>query len=146
MLVTNFPEQLPPDLPSGIRHFPYLPFGQILSRCSALVYPGGIGTMAQAIKSGVPHLVVPHGHDQPDNAARVVKMGLGATIAPERYNSARVVRALNVLLSDRGIKQRSVELSKKMDSSGALAAACNLIEGLGRDTQAEVSDRLRTTP
>jgi UDP:flavonoid glycosyltransferase YjiC (YdhE family) len=146
MLVTNFPEQLPPDLPSGIRHFPYLPFGQILSRCSALVYPGGIGTMAQAIKSGVPHLVVPHGHDQPDNAARVVKMGLGATIAPERYNSARVVRALNVLLSDRGIKQRSVELSKKMDSSGALASACNLIEGLGRDTQAEVSDRLRTTP
>src|SRR5262249_50433610 len=146
MLVTNFPEQLPPDLPPGIRHFPYLPFGQILSRCSALVYPGGIGTMAQAIKSGVPHLVVPHGHDQPDNAARVVKMGLGTTMAPERYKAARVASALNVLLSDGGIHQRCMELSKKIDPSRALAAACDLIEGLGKDTQPQASDRLRTTP
>jgi UDP:flavonoid glycosyltransferase YjiC (YdhE family) len=146
LLVTNFPEQLPPDLPSGIRHFPYLPFGQILSRCSALVYPGGIGTMAQAIQAGVPHLVVPHGHDQPDNAARLMKMGLGSTLYPEKYKAARVVSALNVLLSDTGIRQRCREFSKKIDSSRALAAACNLIEGLGRDTGTGVSDRLRAAP
>jgi UDP:flavonoid glycosyltransferase YjiC (YdhE family) len=71
MLVTNFPKQLPPNLPDGVRSFAYLPFSQILPRCSALVYPGGIGTMAQAIKAAIPHLVVPYGHDQPDNAFRV---------------------------------------------------------------------------
>lgn len=43
MLVTNFPEQLPANLPPGVRTFSYVPFSQILPRCSALVYPGGIG-------------------------------------------------------------------------------------------------------
>jgi len=143
LLVTNFPEQLPPDLPTGVRHFPYLPFGQILSRCSALVYPGGIGTMAQAIQARIPHLLVPHGHDQPDNAARVRKMGLGTAIDPEEYKAARVVSALRVLLSHEGIKQRCMEFSKKIDSAGSLAAACNLIEGLGRDTEARASQPRR---
>ena len=146
MLVTNFPEQLPTDLPSDIRHFPYLPFGQILPRCSALVYPGGIGTMAQAINAGVPHLLVPHGHDQPDNAARVMKIGLGTTIYPEKYKAARVASALKFVLSDSGIKKRCTEFSKKIDSSTALEAACNLIEGLGGNTTAPVAHRLPAVP
>jgi rhamnosyltransferase subunit B len=146
MLVTNFPEQLPTDLPSGVRHFHYLPFGQILSRCSALVYPGGIGTMAQAIKAGVPHLVVPHGYDQPDNAARVMKMGLGTTIDPGKYKSPRVASALRLLVSDTGIKQRCMEFSKKIDPVSALETACNLIEGLGSNPGVPLSNRLRTVP
>jgi len=146
MLVTNFPEQLPTDLPPGVRHFHYLPFGQILSRCSALVYPGGIGTMAQAIKAGVPHLVVPHGHDQPDNAARVMKMGLGTTIYPEKYQAPRVASALQLLVRDTGIKQRCMEFSKKIDPASALETACNLIEELGSDTGVPLSNGLRTTP
>ena len=146
MLVTNFPDQLPPDLPPGVRHFHYLPFGQILSRCSALVYPGGIGTMAQAIKAGVPHLVVPHGHDQPDNAARVMKMGLGTTIYPEKYRAPRVASALKLLVSDRAIKQHCMEFSKKIDPASALETACNLIEGLGSDTEAPLSPELRAAP
>ena len=146
MLVTSFPEQLPPDLPSGIRHFPYLPFGQILPRCSALVYPGGIGTMAQSIKAGIPHLVVPHGHDQPDNAARVIRMGLGTSIYPEKYKADRIASALKVLLNDSGIKNRCMEFAKKIDSAAALETACSLIEGLGRDTGVTVSDRLRVVP
>jgi rhamnosyltransferase subunit B len=146
MLVTNFPEQLPPDLPPGVRHFDYLPFGQVLSRCAALVYPGGIGTMAQAIKAGVPHLVVPHGHDQPDNAARVMKMGLGTTIYPEKYQAPRVASALQLLVSDRGIKRRCLEFSKKIDPASALETACNLIEALGSQTASPLSNPLRTAP
>jgi hypothetical protein len=36
----------------------------------------GIGNMAQAINAGIPHLVVPHGHDQPDNASRIRASGV----------------------------------------------------------------------
>jgi UDP:flavonoid glycosyltransferase YjiC (YdhE family) len=99
--------------------------------------------MAQAIQARIPHLLVPHGHDQPDNAARVRKMGLGTVIDPEEYKAARVVSALRVLLSHEGIKQRCMEFSKKIDSAGSLAAACNLIEGLGKDTEARASQPRR---
>ena len=36
--------------------------------------------MAQTIQTGVPDLVVPHAHDQPDNAARVKRLGLGKCV------------------------------------------------------------------
>ena len=135
MLVTNFPEQLPGNLPTGVRAFSYVPFSQILPRCLALVYPGGIGTMAQAIKGGIPHLVVPHGHDQPDNAFRVKRLGLGNSIYPERYKAARVATALKELLESSQIRARCAEYKGRIDSAIALKRACDLLEELGRNTQ-----------
>jgi rhamnosyltransferase subunit B len=71
MLVTNFPGQLPSDLPEGIRAFSYLPFSRVLPRCAAVAYHGGIGTLAQAVNAGIPHLVVSNSYDQPDNGQRI---------------------------------------------------------------------------
>jgi UDP:flavonoid glycosyltransferase YjiC (YdhE family) len=134
MLVTNFPEQLPGNLPAGVRAFSYVPFSQILPRCLALVYPGGIGTMAQAIKGGIPHLVVPHGHDQPDNAFRVKRLGLGNSIYPEKYKAARVAAALKELLESSEVRARCAEYKGRIDSPIALKRACDLLEELGRST------------
>jgi UDP:flavonoid glycosyltransferase YjiC (YdhE family) len=132
MLVTRYPEQLPADLPVGVRHFSYLPFGQILPQCAALVYPGGIGTMAQAIKAGIPHLVVPHGHDQPDNAYRVKRLGLGQSIFPERYKAKRVARILSQLLASSETRSRCAAFANRINSAQALRISCDLIENLGQ--------------
>jgi UDP:flavonoid glycosyltransferase YjiC (YdhE family) len=94
MLVTSHSQQIPRDLPPGVRAFSYVPFGKVLRRCSALVYHGGVGTLAQGIKAGIPHLVVPNSHDQPDNARRVEQLGLGCRVYPERYKAARVAQIL----------------------------------------------------
>jgi rhamnosyltransferase subunit B len=130
MLVTNFPEQLPADLPVGVRAFPYLPFGRILPRCSALVYAGGIATMAQAIKVGIPQLVVPHVNDQPDNALRIERLGLGLRIDPKHYKAARVARELNQLLSSEQIRARCSVYAQRMDPTAALNRTCDLIASL----------------
>ena len=135
MLVTNFPEQLPRELPHGVQAFPYLPFSKILPRCAALVYPGGIGTMAQAIKAGIPHLVVPHAHDQPDNALRLRRLGLGARIYPERYTAPRAARMLNEILGSAEIRRRCALFSGKIDSQAAAECACDWIENLGDATR-----------
>ena len=75
MLITNFQEQLPRDLPRNVRAFGYLPFSEVLPRAALLVYHGGIGTLAQTIERGIPHLAVPNGHDQFDNAWRIERLG-----------------------------------------------------------------------
>ena len=134
MLVTNFPEQLPENLPAGVQAFSYLPFSQILPRCSAMVYPGGVGTMAQTIQAGVPHLVVPYAHDQPDNAARVQRLGLGKFVHPEKYRAAKVASLLRKLLSDAGLAARCKSFSARIRSDTALAQACSLIESLATKT------------
>ena len=134
MLVTNYREQLPDDLPEGVRAFPYLPFGEILPRCSTLVYAGGVGTCAQAIKAAVPQLVVPQAHDQPDNAARVERLGLGHRIYPEQYKAKRVAQTLAGLQTSAAIRQRCGEYSARIDSGESLRRTCELIEELGRRT------------
>jgi rhamnosyltransferase subunit B len=130
MLITNFPEQLPRDLPSGVSAFGYLPFSEVLPRAALLVYHGGIGTLAQAIKAGIPHLVVPHGHDQFDNAWRVEQLGLGRSIPHTCYRGGRVVKAIRALLADGARKQHCRDYAARIDSPRTLTRACELIEGL----------------
>jgi UDP:flavonoid glycosyltransferase YjiC (YdhE family) len=132
MLVTNHPGQLPPELPSGIRAFSYLPFSSVLPRCSAIVYHGGIGTLAQAIKAGVPQLVVSNAHDQPDNAQRIERLGLGIGVSQSGYGRGRAARALAQLLGSADIRRRCTEFKPRIDSHTSLERACALIEGLGR--------------
>jgi rhamnosyltransferase subunit B len=131
MLVTNHPGQLPGSLPAGIRAFPYLPFSRIMPRCAGIVYHGGIGTLAQAVKAGVPHLVVPNAHDQPDNAQRIERLGLGLSIRAGRYRRGNAARAIGELLGSRKIRERCREFAPRIDSPASLETACSQIEKLG---------------
>jgi UDP:flavonoid glycosyltransferase YjiC (YdhE family) len=130
MLVTDFPEQLPRDLPPNVKAFPYVPFSKVLSRISLLVYHGGIGTLAQAIKAGLPHLVVPNGHDQFDNGWRIEQLGLGRAIPQSRYRASRVTTAIRGLLADQTLRRRCKDYSARLDPDSALTRACELIESL----------------
>jgi UDP:flavonoid glycosyltransferase YjiC (YdhE family) len=130
MLITNFTEQLPRVLPPGVSAFGYLPFSQVLPRAALLVYHGGIGTLAQGIKAGVAHLVVPNGHDQFDNGWRIERLGLGRSIPQTHYRCGAVMEPMRALLADGELKQRCREFATRLNSPTALTLACELIEGL----------------
>jgi rhamnosyltransferase subunit B len=130
MLVTNFPEQIPADLPPHVRVFGYQPFSALLPKVSLLVYHGGIGTMAQALRAAVPHLVVPNGHDQFDNGWRIERLRLGLSIPQARYRAPVVARAIGAIFADRGLGARSVDYSRRVDGDRSVQAACALIEKL----------------
>ena len=95
-----------------------------------LVYHGGIGTLAQTIKAGIPHLVVPNGHDQFDNAWRIEQLGLGLSIPQTRYRASRVVEAIRAILGNSEGRARCRDYASRMDSEAAVTHACELIEGL----------------
>jgi rhamnosyltransferase subunit B len=130
MLVTSFAEQLPRDLPPNVKAFGYLPFRTLLPRVALLVYHGGIGTLAQAIKAGVPHLVVPNGHDQFDNGFRIEQLGLGRSIPQTAYRAQPVVSAIRELLDDRDAESRRQDFARRIDSDASITRACDLIEAL----------------
>jgi rhamnosyltransferase subunit B len=89
ILLSHFPEQLPQHLPETVQCYDYVPLSRVLPRVAALVYHGGIGTASQALAAGTPHLVVPHSYDQPDNAARLERLGVGRTLFPAFYTARR---------------------------------------------------------
>jgi len=130
MLITNFPAQLPASLPPGFEAFGYTPFSEVLPRAALLVYHGGIGTLAQAVKAGVPQLVVPSAHDQFDNGWRIARLGLGRSLPRTRYRARRAAAEIGAILSDRAVARRARDMSGRVDSADALRQACELIERL----------------
>lgn len=130
MLVTNYPEQVPKNLPDSVKVFGYLPFSLVLPRAALLVYHGGVGTLAQGIKAAIPHLVVPHGYDQFDSGWRIEQLGLGLSIPESRYRAPPVKRAIQCILGDRDSAQRRADYSARIDAHDSVTRACELLEGL----------------
>jgi UDP:flavonoid glycosyltransferase YjiC (YdhE family) len=141
ILLTQFPEQLPPALPAAVRHFTYIPFSQVLPRAAAFVHHGGIGTTAQAFAAGVPQLVVPFAHDQPDNAIRVQRLGAGLALARKAYHTEKVVECLDRLRNTAEIKA-ACRRYQHITKPGALLQACRLIEQLSETAAIAAAERL----
>jgi UDP:flavonoid glycosyltransferase YjiC (YdhE family) len=129
LFLTQFPEQLPSALPEGVRHFDYVPFSAVLPRAALLVHHGGIGTTAQAIAAGIPQLVVPMAHDQPDNAVRIRRLGLGDFLLPRAYTTANVTKLLDLLAAPQ-IKSNCRRRAAELAAARPLATACRAIEEL----------------
>ena len=130
LLLTQYPEQLPDPLPEGCATFRYVPFSQVLPRAALLVHHGGIGTAAQALAAGIPQLVMPHGHDQPDNAQRLVGLGVARALRPKQYSVERAVAALSVLLEDPALAARCRALAERIDFAANAGAAGDVLEDL----------------
>jgi UDP:flavonoid glycosyltransferase YjiC (YdhE family) len=117
-----------PILPDSILAVDYAPYGEILPRARAVVHQGGIGTTGQTLRAGVPMLVVPFSHDQPDNAARITRLGVGRTIERKHYNSDTAARELRTLMEDPTYAQRATEVARTVRSENAATTAVDLIE------------------
>ncbi len=81
VLLTPHRAQVPDPLPAGMLWLPYVPLRTLLPHAAALVHHGGIGTTAEALRAGVPQVIVPLAYDQFDNAERVVALAAGARVA-----------------------------------------------------------------
>lgn len=122
IFATKFPETLPPNLPPEIFHAPYVPFSALLPRCAAIVHHGGIGTTSQALAAGIPQLIRPFSHDQPDNASRVRRLGVGEWIRPSEFTESHLTRALVSLLADGQLRERGAQVAARLRAENSAAA------------------------
>jgi UDP:flavonoid glycosyltransferase YjiC (YdhE family) len=130
LLTGGFAENLPATLPPGVLLIDRAPHQLLFPRASAIVHQGGIGTTAQALRSGHPMLIVPHAHDQPDNAFRVTNLGVGRTLFPRRYKAERVASELERLLSDERYRERSETVAAQVNEERGADGAAEAIEEL----------------
>jgi rhamnosyltransferase subunit B len=98
ILLTKFGQQLSAPLPPFVHHCDYAPFRKLLPCCSAVVHHGGVGTTAQALAAGIPQLILPMAWDQPDNAMRVKRLGVGHWLSPNS-SGVRMASALAGLMT-----------------------------------------------
>jgi rhamnosyltransferase subunit B len=129
VLLHGHAQNLPLDkLPDGVAAFEYAPHSEVLPRARAVVHQGGIGTTAQSLRAGIPMLVVPFSHDQPDNAARVRCLGVARTLARKHYTATRVVEELKPLLTESRYTERANEVGHIVRAEDAARSFGDLIE------------------
>ena len=129
VFLTRYVEHLP-DLPESVHHEPYAPLPLVLPRCAALVHHGGVGTVAQGLAAGVPQLTMPMGFDQPDNATRLYRLGVGRWVRPSRFRGPTVAAVLRDLLDDPRVAAACARWSNEIRGYPAVDRTCDLLEEL----------------
>jgi UDP:flavonoid glycosyltransferase YjiC (YdhE family) len=131
LLTGGFERNIPRDAAGGETFVTdRAPHQLLFPRAAAVVHPAGAGTLAQALRAGRPMLVVPHAHDQPDNPARVTRLGVARTVRQHRYRGAGVARELEQMLGDTRVHARADEVGAIVRSEGGAEAAAAALDAL----------------
>jgi MGT family glycosyltransferase len=105
---------------------PSAPHVEIMREAALVVTHGGHGTVMTALMHKLPMLVIPHGRDQADNAARVTERGAGLSL--ERTATIEDIRAaLERLLGEPSFGAAARRLGEAI---AAEARSATLIEDL----------------
>ncbi len=128
LFLTQYPDQLPSSLPSGVHHCSYVPLSQLLPHCAALIHHGGIGTCAQALRAGIPQIIQPLNFDQFDNGGHVTRLGVGQTISPRSFRGSLIAKSIEALLSSQAVKTRCASVADHFTGINPLEETCNVIE------------------
>jgi len=128
-LTGSDPANRPADsLPDSVFVTSYAEFSSLFPHAAAVVHQGGIGTTAEAMRAGVPMLVVPFMHDQPDNAFRAKRLGIARVAARAKYNAEVAERNLSLLLSRPEYAARTKDVAAQIACEHGLNTACTAVE------------------
>lgn len=131
LFITRYPEQVA-HLPANAAVFPYVPFSRAFPRAAAIVHHGGIGTCAQGLAAGVPQLLMVLSHDQPDNAARLQKLGVASWLTPRTFTPKRVAAALQTLLDSPPVAESCARVKSLMAAQMPPGQVAAQIESLAQ--------------
>jgi len=115
---------------SQVLMLPYVPYSQIFPHAVVNVHQGGSGTTGQALRAGRPMLVVPYGWDQPDNAARIERLGTGLHLPRTNYSLENATKGLRRLLCEPQFAKQATTIGAEMEEENGQTLACNAIETL----------------
>jgi rhamnosyltransferase subunit B len=91
------------------------------------MHHGGIGTTAQALRYGVPSLIVPWGLDQFYSASQVARIGAGRSLLWRQYTAAHAQAALGALLGNPHFRQAAQSAQASISQQDGVQALCDAL-------------------
>jgi len=127
LLIGKDERNRPDNVPDSIFVANYAPYSELFQHASLVVHQGGVGTTAQVLRAGVPMLVVPFAHDQPDNAARITRLGVGRGLPIGKYRLPRALGEVRRILETPRYAERATALGEVIRKEDGVAKACAAI-------------------
>ena len=72
---------------------------------------------------------MPMGHDQPDNALRLKKLGAGDSLSPKNFTAERVAEKLRRLMSDSSVAAACAHVAERCRDNDAASKVVRLLGG-----------------
>ena len=124
ILLTGQDRQAYDNLPDEVLKISSIPFDWLFPRVAAVVHHGGAGTMAAALRAGIPSFITPFGADQPFWGQRVANLGVGASPVPgKKLTVETLAAAIRTATSDEAMKARAAALGEKIRAEDGVARA-----------------------
>lgn len=118
-----------PDPPDSALVCARVPMLNVLPKLQAVLCHGGMGTVTEALSFGVPLVLAPIRHDQPEVARQVVAAGAGRTVSFTDATPGELTEAVTAVLDQPGYRQAARRVAQSFAAAGgATAAADRLIE------------------
>ncbi len=105
----------------------YEPHSLLFGRAAVIIHHGGIGTLAHALRSGRPQLIVPVLADQADNAARAEKLGVARIVRRSRFRPANVSAEIKHLTTDYRFGAAAKAIAARVSNENGADAAADII-------------------
>ena len=102
----------------------FAPLAPVFEQASLVIHHAGIGTAAEALKAELP-LLAPYGHDQFDNAARLVRLGVARRIRPKGEG---LLPQMEAIIADKQVVSSCERARRLMNSSAWTDEICSLLE------------------
>jgi UDP:flavonoid glycosyltransferase YjiC (YdhE family) len=131
LLVGTDPRNVPQTKSPELCVAQYAPYSKLFPRAALIVHQGGVGTTAQAMRAGRPMLVMPYSHDQPDNARRMLRLGIAGVIRRQEYTAERAARRMRRMLEHPRFAKRAAVVGEQVRHEDGLARTCDALEALG---------------
>ncbi len=116
------------DVPPAIRVEQFVPQGQVLPSCAAVVSHGGSGTLLGTLAAGLPLVLIPQGADQFENAARCERAGAAVVLPPEDVTGDAVAAAVRLVLSEPAYAEAARAIAAEFAEMGTAEEAAGAVE------------------
>jgi UDP:flavonoid glycosyltransferase YjiC (YdhE family) len=118
------------EMDESVVGFDYAPYSLVFPHAACIVHQGGVGTTAQALRAGVPQLVMPYSHDQPDNAARCARIGVARIVSRDGYTAENAARELREILTKECYRDAAAQAQRIVAVEYGTQMACDAIENI----------------
>lgn len=106
------------------------PHARLFLYAKGVVHHGGVGTMAAALKAGVPQQIIPFSVDQPFWAERLYKLGYGFKPLKEKTLSTDDLENSFMLMNDHEVQTRSKQIASAIHAEKGNERIVEYLEGL----------------
>lgn len=133
------PDRLP-DVPDNVLVAERVPMLDLLPHMDVVLGHGGVNTTSEALLAGVPLVLAPIRHDQPEMARQVVAAGAGVRVRFRRATPDQLRAAVTDVLDDPAYRAAARRIGAAFRAAGGADAAAELVERSMSSVHAGTSD------